>query len=97
MLRVKKGNFGFVGVFKASMSGTERLVCEMTVRDHRVTCKLNGVPRESWDRLRETSVAGRRTLPRQLRRSKTVPAFVKQPRRAKEITVTDSEDRIASG
>jgi dihydroorotase len=51
VLRLDKGNFGFVDVFKARMSGTERLACEMTIRNGVVVYELNGITRESWDKL----------------------------------------------
>jgi dihydroorotase len=49
--RIEKGNFGFVDVYKARMYRTQRLVCEMTLRNGRVVYELNGIARESWDRL----------------------------------------------
>jgi dihydroorotase len=51
VLRLDKGNFGFVDVFKARMSGTERLACEMTIRNGVVVYELNGITREPWDKL----------------------------------------------
>jgi len=51
VLRVEKGDFGFVDVYKARMKGTQRLVCELTLRDGLVVYELNGLSRESWDQL----------------------------------------------
>ena len=51
VLRLERGEFGFVDVFGARMSGRERLACEMTVRDGRVIYDLNGLARTEWDRL----------------------------------------------
>jgi dihydroorotase len=51
VLRVEKGDFGFVDVFKAQMSGTERLACELTVRGGKVVYELNGITRQPWNRL----------------------------------------------
>ena len=51
VLRVEKGDFGFVDVFKARLSGTQRLACEMTVRNGGVVYELNGITREPWDKL----------------------------------------------
>lgn len=51
VLRVEKGAFGFVDVYKARMNGTQRLVCELTLRDGRVAWELNGITRELWDTL----------------------------------------------
>jgi dihydroorotase len=51
VFRVEKGDFGFVDVYKARMRGTQRLVCELTLRDGKVAWELNGITRESWDKL----------------------------------------------
>jgi len=51
VLRVEKGDFGFVDVFKARLSGTQKLACEMTIRNGVVVYVLNGITRESWDKL----------------------------------------------
>ena len=47
VLRLEKGDFGFVDVYKAWMKGTQRLVCELTLRDGLVVYELNGLSRES--------------------------------------------------
>ena len=51
VLRVEKGNFGFVDSYGARMSGTPKLICELTVRDGLVVCDLNGLAREDWKKL----------------------------------------------
>jgi dihydroorotase len=51
VLRVEKGRFGFVDSFGARMDGTERLVCELTVRDGKVVYDLNGLTRPDWHTL----------------------------------------------
>jgi dihydroorotase len=51
VLRVAKGNFGFVDVFGARMKGTQKLECELTLRDGRVVWDLNGITRKNWDEL----------------------------------------------
>ena len=51
VLRVEKGSFGFVDTFGARMRGTQKLVCELTVRDGRVVYDLNGTTREDWNKL----------------------------------------------
>jgi dihydroorotase len=51
VLRVEKGRFGFVDMHGARMDGTQKLVCEMTLRDGKVVYDLNGMTRERWDRL----------------------------------------------
>jgi len=51
VLRVEKGHYGFVDSFGARMEGTERLVCELTVRDGKVVYDLNGLTRPDWQSL----------------------------------------------
>jgi dihydroorotase len=51
VLRLEKGQFGFVDSFGARLRGTQKLVCEMTVRDGFVVWDLNGITREDWDKL----------------------------------------------
>jgi dihydroorotase len=51
VLRVEKGSFGFVDINGARMKGTQKLVCEMTVRNGRVVWDLNGITRQDWDKL----------------------------------------------
>jgi dihydroorotase len=51
VLRVEKGNFGFVDSNGARMKGTQRLVAELTVREGKVVWDLNGMTREDWDKL----------------------------------------------
>jgi len=51
VFRVEKGDFGYVDAYKARMRGTQRIVCELTVRDGKVAWELNGITREAWDKL----------------------------------------------
>ncbi len=51
VLRVEQGQFGFVDVLRARMSGTRRLACEITIRDGRVAYDLNGLTRSDWSKL----------------------------------------------
>jgi len=51
VLRLEKGRFGFVDSFGARLGGTERLVCELTLRDGKVVYDLNGIARPDWDTL----------------------------------------------
>lgn len=51
VLRVEKGNFGFIDTFGARMKGAQKLGCELTVRDGRVVYDLNGMTREDWNKL----------------------------------------------
>jgi dihydroorotase len=51
VLRLNKGNFGFVDMYGAKMSGKQKLTCEMTVKDGKVVYDLNGLSRDEWDKL----------------------------------------------
>jgi len=51
VLRVEKGNFGFVDTFGARMKGTQKIDCELTVKDGLVVYDQNGISREDWDKL----------------------------------------------
>ncbi|HYO82352.1 MAG TPA: amidohydrolase/deacetylase family metallohydrolase [Bryobacteraceae bacterium] len=51
VFRVEKGDFGFVDVYKARLRGTQRIVCELTLRDGKVAWELNGITRDAWDSL----------------------------------------------
>ena len=51
VLRLERGDFGFVDVNGARMKGTRKLECELTVRDGLVVYDLNGISREDWDKL----------------------------------------------
>src|SRR5882757_6797779 len=48
VLHLEKGRFGFVDTYGARMTGDEKLICELTVRDGRVVWDLNGITREDW-------------------------------------------------
>ena len=48
---VQQGKFGFVDVYGAKMTGTQMITAEMTFRDGRMYWDLNGLARESWDKL----------------------------------------------
>ena len=51
VLRLEKGQFGFVDTNGARLAGKQKLVCEMTIRDGRVVWDLNGITRDDWTRL----------------------------------------------
>jgi dihydroorotase len=51
VLRLERGNFGFVDVNGARMKGTQKLSCELTVRDGLVVYDQNGISREDWEKL----------------------------------------------
>lgn len=49
VLRLEKGKFGFVDPTGGRMDGSERLACEMTLRDGKVVYDLNGMTGVRWD------------------------------------------------
>src|SRR5579885_1814054 len=51
VLRVENGRFGFVDMYGARMDGTQKLICELTVRNGKVVYDLNGISRQRWDQL----------------------------------------------
>ena len=51
VLRLDKGHFGFVDVFGARLQGTQKLACELTVRNGLVVYDLNGISRIDWNKL----------------------------------------------
>ena len=51
MLRLEKGNFGFVDMYGARLNGTQKLTCELTLRDGKVVYDLNGMTRPDWTTL----------------------------------------------
>ncbi len=51
VLRLEKGNFGFVDMHGARLRGNQKLTAELTLRDGRVVWDLNGITREDWDKL----------------------------------------------
>jgi dihydroorotase len=48
VLRLLNGDFGFVDSFGGRMRGTQKLECEMTLRDGRIVYDLNGLSRPDW-------------------------------------------------
>ena len=51
VLRVERGNFGFTDMYGARMAGSQRLICELTIRNGKVVYDLNGVSRPDWQSL----------------------------------------------
>lgn len=51
VLRLEKGDFGFVDVYGAKLRGTQKLICELTLRGGKVVYDLNGITRPEWDKL----------------------------------------------
>jgi dihydroorotase len=76
VLRLENGPFGFVDMYGARLRGTEKLTCELTLRDGKVVYELNGMTRPDW-----------KTLPRDYRQTgdarwdALTPLPVRPPRR----------------
>src|SRR5262252_3890708 len=51
VLRLEKGAFGFVDMYGARLRGTQKLTCELTLREGKVVYDLNGITRPDWDKL----------------------------------------------
>jgi dihydroorotase len=51
VLRMEKGDFGFVDMYGARLRGTQKLTCELTLREGKVVYDLNGITRPDWDKL----------------------------------------------
>ena len=47
---LRKGDFGFIDVQKKRMPGSQRLECELTVRDGAVVYDLNGISSPLWNK-----------------------------------------------
>ncbi len=58
VLRVEKGHFGFVDQVSTVLKGTQKLICELTLRNGKVVFDLNGITREEWDKLPPGSRGG---------------------------------------
>ena len=58
VLRVDKGRFGYVDPVGGRLEGSERLTCELTVRDGKVVYDLNGLIADPWDTLPATARGG---------------------------------------
>jgi dihydroorotase len=51
VLRLEKGKFGFLDQRGGRLDGSQRLECEMTVRDGEVVYDLNGMAAVPWDKI----------------------------------------------
>ena len=60
VLRLEKGNFGFVDMYGARLKGTQKLAAELTLRDGKVVYDLNGITRPDWNTLPKRLQADRR-------------------------------------
>jgi dihydroorotase len=51
VLRLERGTFGFTDMYGARLRGTQKLTCELTLRDGKVVYDLNGMTRPEWTTL----------------------------------------------
>ena len=51
VLRLEKGQFGYIDMYGAKLTGTQRLVAEMTLKDGKIVWELNGLSRPDWKTL----------------------------------------------
>jgi dihydroorotase len=51
VLRLEEGSFGFLDTYGARLRGSQKLTCELTIRDGRVVYDLNGIAATDWDKL----------------------------------------------
>jgi dihydroorotase len=49
VLSVEHGNFGFVDMYNTKLMGTQKLICQLTVRAGKVVYDLNGISADLWD------------------------------------------------
>jgi dihydroorotase len=58
VLRLEKGKFGFVDQNGGRLDASQKLICELTLRDGKVVYDLNGMTREPWDQIKPESRGG---------------------------------------
>jgi dihydroorotase len=51
VLRLEKGRFGYLDMYGAKLTGAQRLVAEMTLKDGKIVYELNGLSRPDWTTL----------------------------------------------
>ena len=51
VFKLEKGNFGFTDMYGARLRGTQKLTCELTLREGKVVYDLNGITRPDWNQL----------------------------------------------
>jgi len=55
VLSVEHGKFGFVDMYNTKLMGTEKLICQLTVRAGKVVYDLNGISADMWDAAKPSS------------------------------------------
>lgn len=49
VLRLEQGHFGFTDMVNRRLDGTQKLICEMTIKDGKIVYDLNGMEADLWD------------------------------------------------
>ena len=49
VLSVEHGEYGFVDMYNTKLMGTQKLICQLTVRDGKVVYDLNGISADLWN------------------------------------------------
>jgi dihydroorotase len=49
VLRLERGKFGFTDMVNTRLDGTEKLICELTIKDGKIVYDLNGISAELWN------------------------------------------------
>jgi dihydroorotase len=49
VLSDEHGNYGFVDMYNTKLMGTQKLICQLTVRAGKVVYDLNGISSDMWD------------------------------------------------
>ncbi len=51
VLRLEKGNFGFIDHSGGRMKGSQKLICEVTLKDGVAVYDLNGLTKDDWEKV----------------------------------------------
>jgi dihydroorotase len=49
VLRLEKGRFGFTDMINTRLDGTQKLECELTIKDGKIVYDLNGIEADPWN------------------------------------------------
>jgi len=49
VLRVEEGSFGFTDMVNTKLTGTKKLICELTIKDGKIVYDLDGISADPWD------------------------------------------------
>jgi dihydroorotase len=60
VLSLRQGKFGFVDMDNTVYPGTQKLECELTLRDGKVVYDLNGLTADPWNAVKTTAAQAKR-------------------------------------